>query len=100
MKEEIRKILTEDAELYLAEAHAKQLVGDILLDLKMQGVVIKVDRELPRDCQDCGQHHCHYDSDGIQDCSCGLSVSAQTQTHGLPDTCPLKSNLVAVEELI
>lgn len=67
--------------------------------LDLWGVVIKVDRELPRDCQYCEFHHCFYDSDGIQDCSCGLSCFANTCSHGIPESCPLKL-VCAFEPLI
>lgn len=42
-----------------------------------------------RDCQDCPHHHCHID-EGYLDCSCDLSVFANTCTSGIPRTCPLK----------
>ena len=47
-REEIRRVMTVNAELYLSPVHARQLVSDIILDLHLQGVVRKVERELPK----------------------------------------------------
>ena len=47
--------------------------------------------QLPMDCQECKHHHCHYDEDGVQGCSCDFSPLIYTQSRGLPDNCPLKS---------
>lgn len=49
-----------------------------------------VKEPMPVDCITCPHHHCYYDSDGYQDCSCDLNVFAKTQTQGIPKTCPLK----------
>ena len=42
-REEIEGVMLENVELYLSSVYAKQLVKDILLDLHLQGVGIKVD---------------------------------------------------------
>ena len=48
----------------------------------------KAEGKPPKDCVNCEHHHCFYDSDGVQDCSCALSVFAKTCTHGIPKSCP------------
>ena len=77
-----------------------ETLDSILTYLDSQGVVLKVERELPRDCENCKHHHCYYDSDGYQDCSCDITSLVNTQTLGIPENCPLKAGFTAVGPLV
>ncbi|KKN73857.1 hypothetical protein LCGC14_0396590 [marine sediment metagenome] len=103
-QEEIRRFLESIFEEGLKRHNEGKLFAPrtttevILTYLRSKGVVIKVDRGLPKNCQDCDAHHCHMGSDGL-DCSCSFSVFVTTQTHAIPDSCPLV-NGTATEDLI
>ena len=86
------KALTDDEKDFF-----KNKADKLILNLKWEDgsdMIEVIAREqtidLPRDCQSCHHHHCYMDSDGIQDCSCDLSVFANTCTQGVPESCPLK----------
>lgn len=78
-------------------SHDVSTVADIVGIILVNGWQIAgwVKEEVPKDCQYCKHHHCFY-SDGEQDCSCDLSVFANTQTLGVPDSCPLRGGRLLV----
>lgn len=84
--------LTEGLEDFLIAFHQGEFIarnGLVELAKRVSDLALIVfDEERLVDCQSCKHHHCYYDN-GIQDCSCDLSVLTFTQTYGIPNSCPL-----------